>query len=67
VTTVRRPCACRSLIEAEPDPAEIALAVAYHQREPAHRDWRLRSAHEAETVPSYAEVRGELVTLRRVG
>ena len=62
MVAIRRPCACARFIEAEPDPAEIALAVAYH-----HRDWRLRSQHEAETVPSYAEVRGELVTLRRVG
>ena len=64
---IRRPCACSRFIEAEPDPAEIALAVAYHQREPVHRDWRLRSQHEAETVPTYEQVRGELVTLRRVG
>ena len=64
---IRRPCACSRFIEAEPDPAEIALAVAYHQREPAHRDWRLRSVIEAETVPTFEQVRGELVTLRRVG
>ena len=64
---IRRPCACSRFIEADPDPAEIALAVAYHQREPVDRDWRLRSVSEAETVPTYEQVRGELVTLRRVG
>jgi len=63
---IRRPCACSRFIEAEPDPAEIALAVAYHQREPVHRDWRLRSVIEAETVPTFEQARGELVTLRRV-
>ena len=63
---IRRPCACSRFIEADPDPAEIALAVAYHQREPTHRDWRLRSVIEAETVPTFEQARGELVTLRRV-
>jgi hypothetical protein len=37
MTAVRRPCACRGVIESEPDPASIEHAVSVDVREPKHR------------------------------
>lgn len=35
----KRWCACRVLLEADPDPKSIEHAVRVHQRQPEHRKW----------------------------
>lgn len=37
MTRERRPCACRSMVEA--DPGNVEQAVIDHQRLPEHREW----------------------------
>ena len=37
--TERRRCACRLLIDSEPDAQAIEAAVQAHQKQPEHRDF----------------------------
>lgn len=48
MTKLRRPCACRGWIEAEPHPSSIEYAVRTHQRLPAHQDWWEETRLESE-------------------
>lgn len=67
MTTVKRICACRVPIEAEPDPVSIEHAVRTHQAEPEHRYWQMRQQLLSELVPPEPVVLGVRATLRRVG
>jgi hypothetical protein len=52
MTAVKRRCACRVTIEAEPDERSVSHALRVHYSEIEHRDWRERQELEAEKVPA---------------
>jgi hypothetical protein len=69
---LRRPCACRVLIESDPDPESVEHAVRVHQAEPEHIRYAVLEQLKGEYVapqdvalPTTAEVLQRLARAER--